>query len=72
MEKQVEHVSIDLAKNGGFIVRVRYRARPVKRGGAMSGGIAMEYPEPDEHVFGADERAKMLAFVTKKLDVSKE
>lgn len=64
---QLEALHITPAKNGGHTVRHQYRKSPVMNKGALSGGLAMSYPEPEEHAFGANQDAKLLAHVKSAL-----
>lgn len=68
--KELEGMHISPAKNGGYTVRHSYRAKPVMRRGAMNGGMGMDYPESEEHVFGANQGKEMLAHVSKHLGVT--
>jgi len=70
-EKDLERIEVRLADKGGYIVRQSYRRRPVKRGGSMSGGMCMEYPDSDEIVFGKDEGHKLLSHIARELKMGK-
>lgn len=67
MEKKLEEITIRKAQNGGHMIRHEYARRPVKRGGAMSGGIYSDRPPSEEHVFGPEDGGKVLAHVSKHL-----
>lgn len=71
MEKKLHHIEIHPGKNGGHRVVHEYERRPAKRDGAMSGGMYMERPEPEEHLFGEGEDQKVMAHVAKALGFRK-
>lgn len=65
--KQLESIEVRKAENGGHTVRHEYKRQPVKREGAMSGGMYMERPPSEEHVFGPDDDGKLAAHLHKHL-----
>src|SRR5215472_2618070 len=56
----IESIEKFPGENGGHRVVHNFRRETGKRGGAMSGGIYMERPKPEEHPFGASEGSKVL------------
>lgn len=64
---QLESMEISPAKNGGHVVRHRFKPTPVMKKGGMGGGMGMDYPQPEEHVFGPGDNAKVMAHVGKHL-----
>lgn len=67
MEKKIHHIEVHPGKNGGHRVVHEYERMPAHSKGSMSGGMYMERPEPEEHLFGKGEHAKMMAHVGKAL-----
>lgn len=67
--KNLASMHIMPANNGGFRVRHQFKPSPQSKGGSMSGGVEMQYHQPEEHVFGADEGEQMVAHVAKHLGI---
>jgi hypothetical protein len=70
MARQIESIEIHVGDNGGHRVVHNFKRETGKKGGAMSGGIYMERPKSEEHLFGASEDAKVLPHVGKVLDIA--
>jgi hypothetical protein len=66
-QKQLRSMEIEPAENGGHVVTQRYKARPVLRKGAMSGGMGMDSPESEQHVFGPGDGRKLHAHIAQHL-----
>ncbi|HEX3851786.1 MAG TPA: hypothetical protein VHW01_12515 [Polyangiaceae bacterium] len=66
-KNQLDSMTITPAKNGGHTVKHSYKARPTMRKGHFGGGMGMDYPQSEEHVFGPGDGAKMLAHVKANL-----
>jgi len=67
--KELDSMTISPAKNGGHTIRHSYKAQPVMRKGSMSGGLGMDYPQSEEHVFGPNDGKKALAHIAKHLGI---
>lgn len=65
----LDSMTITPAANGGHTIRHSFKARPTNHKGRMSGGLSMDYPEPEEHVFGADQSKQALAHIAKHLGI---
>jgi hypothetical protein len=63
-EAKMDHMRITPAENGGHTVEHHYKAMPSGKSGAF-----MEHKEPETHVFGAGEGAKMLGHLKKHLGI---
>jgi len=61
----IESIEKFPGENGGHRVVHNFRRETGKKGGAMSGGIYMERPKPEEHPFGASEGSKVLPHIAK-------
>lgn len=61
---ELASMRIEAAKNGGHVVRHDYRSKATY---SKSGGMGMDYPQPEEHVFGKGENAKLLAHISTHL-----
>lgn len=57
-EPELDHVRITPAENGGHVVEHHFESGP-----------DMRYKEPESHVFGADEGAKLLAHLKEHLGI---
>ena len=62
----LDNISISPAKNGGFSVKHTYKPKPTYTRGP-AGGFSNRYDAPEEHAFGADEHAKLIAHISKAL-----
>lgn len=71
MEKKLRAIEIHPGKNGGHRVVHEFERTPAKREGAMSGGMYMERPESEEHLFGHGEHEKVMSHVGKALGFHK-
>lgn len=69
MQRQLEELSIRPGKNGGHSVHHMFKPAPLKKAGAMSGGIGFDRPPSEQHNFGPDDGAKMMAHVRQALGV---
>jgi hypothetical protein len=58
--KQLESIEIIPGENGGHRVVHNFKRETGKKSGAMSGGVYMERPKSEEHLFGASEEGKVL------------
>lgn len=72
MKKELEHLRIAPAENGGHTVSHVFKRAPMNKKGAGMGGLSFESPPPEEHVFGASEKQKMLAHVAGALGIQSE
>jgi hypothetical protein len=63
MAKKIESIEIYPGENGGHRVVHNFKREVGKKGGAMSGGVYMERPKSDEHLFGASEEGKTLILI---------
>ncbi len=68
MKKEIRHIQIEPAENGGHTVTHHYK--PMQREGKH--GIQENYLEPENHAFGADEGHEMLAHVANALEISED
>ena len=66
-KKELRSMTIEPAENGGHTVHHSYKARPVMRKGSMSGGMGMDYPESETHVFGPADGKKLAAHIATNL-----
>jgi len=64
-------MEITPAENGGHTIRHSFKSKPTLRKGGMNSGMGMEYQEPEEHVFGKDEGAKVMSHIGKHLGLGK-
>jgi hypothetical protein len=67
MAKQLESIEIHPGENGGHRVVHNFKREAGKKGGAMSGGLVMERPKSEEHLFGASEGSKVIPHIAKAL-----
>jgi len=72
MAKQLESIEIIPGENGGHRVVHNFKREMGKKGGAMSGGVYMERPKADEHIFGKSEDGKVLPHVGKALGLKED
>jgi hypothetical protein len=63
MAKQLASIEIFPGENGGHRVVHNFKPASGKKGGAMNGGLYMERPKAEEHLFGASEGSKVLPHV---------
>jgi hypothetical protein len=63
-KKELASMRIEAAKNGGHVVRHDYRSKATY---SKSGGMGMDYPQSEEHVFGKTENAKLAAHIATHL-----
>jgi hypothetical protein len=70
MAKQLESIEIHPGENGGHRVVHNFKREAGKKGGAMSGGLIMERPKSEEHLFGASEGSKVIPHIAKALGLS--
>jgi hypothetical protein len=68
--KQIDSIEIFPGENGGHRVVHNFKREAGKKSGAMNGGVYMERPKPDEHLFGASEGSKVLPHVGKALGLA--
>jgi hypothetical protein len=68
--KQIDSIEIFPGENGGHRVVHNFKREMGKKSGAMNGGLYMERPKADEHLFGASEGSKVLPHVGKALGLS--
>lgn len=71
MAKVLDELRISPARNGGHTVRHTFKPQPINRKGAMSGGMGMDYPESEEHVFGANQGDKLQAHIAGALGLKR-
>jgi hypothetical protein len=69
MAKKLESIEIIPGENGGHRVVHNFKREMGKKGGSMAGGLYMERPKAEEHLFGASEGSKVLPHVGKALDI---
>lgn len=67
---QLRSIAISPSKNGGFTVTHSFAPKPSYKMGAK-GGFGVDLAEPEEHVFGADDHAKMFDHIGKTLGIPK-
>ena len=60
MAKQLDSIEIHPGENGGHRVVHNFKSEATKKEGAMNGGLYMERPKSEEHLFGASEGSKVL------------
>jgi hypothetical protein len=65
--KQLRSMEIEVAENGGHTITHRFKAKPVMRRGSMGGGMGMDHPEPEQHVFGPADGGKVMEHIKKNL-----
>lgn len=70
--KKLEEMKIRPAANGGHQVIHEFARQMGKREGSMSGGMYMERPPSEEHVFGPKDGSQMMAHVAKHLGLKQE
>jgi hypothetical protein len=58
MAKQLESIEIIPGESGGHRVVHNFKRETGTKSGAMNGGLYMERPKSDEHLFGASEEGK--------------
>lgn len=63
MEKKLEEMTIRKAKNGGHVIRHEYERKPMHSSGAANGGMYMDRPKSEEHVFGPEDGGKVLKHI---------
>ena len=66
---RVHKLEIHRGVQGGFRVTHHFAPKATLKRGAMSGGMAMQTPEPQEHLFGPGDNSAMLAHVAQALGV---
>lgn len=71
-QKELHCLSIYPGDNGGARVVHKFKPKASKRGGGMSGGLYMDRPEPEEHIFGKEEGHAMIQHIAKALPVKNE
>ena len=59
MAKKIESIEIHPGENGGHRVVHNFKRETSKKGGAMAGGLYIERPKSEEHLFGASEAARL-------------
>jgi hypothetical protein len=69
MAKQIESIEVHPGENGGHRVVHNFKRETGKKGGAMNGGVYIERPKSEEHLFGASERGKVASHIAKALDI---
>ena len=70
MATKLESMSIAPAKNGGFTVSHHYKPQASISRGRTGGGMMMMAPKSEDHVFGPDQHAEMVAHIAKNLGLS--
>ena len=68
----LHHIEIYPGENGGHRVVHEFNRAPANQKGAIHGGMYMERPEPEEHLFGKAEGSKVLAHVANALGLKNE
>ncbi len=73
MAKKLRYIEVHPGKNGGHRIVHEFEREPMKRGGSLSGGMVMERPEREEHLFGPEEATqhKILTHIAKALGFTK-
>jgi hypothetical protein len=71
-QKELDHLEIYPGENGGGRVVHEFKPKASKRGGAMSGGIYMDRPEREEHMFGKAEGRPMIRHIASALGLKNE
>jgi hypothetical protein len=66
---QIRRIEIEPAENGGHTVTHHYKEEPRKNSRSHA-GVAMEYHEPEHHVFGKEEGHEMLAHLANHLGIA--
>ena len=69
MAKQIESIEVFPGENGGHRVVHNFKRETGKKGGSMAGGLYMERPKSEEHLFGASEASKVLPHIGKALNI---
>jgi hypothetical protein len=69
MATKLVSMSIAPAKNGGFTVTHHYKPRGQYATGKQ-GGFSMAMPASEDHVFGPNEHAALVAHIAKNLGLS--
>jgi hypothetical protein len=67
MAMQLESIEIHPGENGGHRVVHNFKREASKKEGSMNGGLYMERPKSEEHLFGAGEDSKVLPHIGKAL-----
>lgn len=72
-DKKLHHIEVHPGKNGGHKVVHEYERMPSKREGAMSGGMYMERPAAEEHLFGPEgSEAAVMSHIASALGFKSE
>jgi len=70
MATKLESMSIAPAKNGGFTVSHHFKPQASISRGRTGGGMMMLAPKTEDHVFGPDEHAALVAHIARHLGLS--
>jgi hypothetical protein len=69
MAKQLESIEIIPGENGGHRVVHNFKRETSKKSGAMTGGVYIERPKSEEHLFGASAEGKVPPHIRKALNL---